>query len=233
MKSRNWFVLFAIVATLLGGLQACGDDDTCTECWCDPAYCDGGDADADADGDAATTAHLTVTSVPVPAESVEINGATDPLCSATPCELDLPVRSHDIHLSATGRLHLPDPVTVNLPPEGIEVNIFLGWDLTGRWQRGSDGREVTVEMWHRDRIMAWPPTTACPYTELVVHGFSPLGAICLEHDDTLSLCRDHTSECGGDWAEGQILDSGRRVQFTHHWETPTPGEQTFIYTKLD
>lgn len=218
-----------ILALMAAGFTTgCPDDDACTECWCDPAYCtDGGDAD----GDAATTGHLTVTSVPVPAESVEINGAVDPRCSTTPCELDLPVRSHDIHLSATGRLHLPDPVEVNLPPEGTEVNIFLGWDLTGTWQ-DSFGN-VTVEMWHRSRITGWPPASVCPNTELVAHGFDPLGAICLEHDDTLSLCRDHASDCGGNWAEGTISPDGRQVTFTHHWETPTPGEQTFVYTKLD
>jgi hypothetical protein len=223
-----------LVLSAAGFMTGCPDDDDCTECWCDPAYCDGG-GDADADGDATTTAHLTVTSVPVPAESVEINGATDPHCSTTPCELDLPVRSHDIHLSATGRLHLPDPVTVNLPPEGAEVNIFLGWNLAGRWQRENDGRELTTEMWHRDRITAFPPTAACPDTELVAHGFSPLGAICLEHDDTLSLCKTHASECINDagWVEGTISPDGRRVEFTHHWETPTPGEQTFVYTKID
>jgi hypothetical protein len=166
--------------------------------------------------------------VPVPAENVEINGAADPRCSTTPCEIDLPVGSHNIHLSAMGRLHLPNPVTASLPQEGASVNIFLGYNLAGRWRRESDGLEVDVEMWHRDRILAYPPTAACPDTELVVHGFSPLGAICLDHDDTLSLCKTHAPECGGNSAQGRILENGRRVEFCEN-----TCFVTYVYTKVD
>jgi hypothetical protein len=229
---------------------ACGSGYTCVSGTCVP---DGGDADADggadadsdgdADGDAdadgdVPTGSLTVTSTPVQGAAIELDG--NPSGEVTNYTFSsIEARTHSILLSLAGRLQVSDtgelyqPTEVNVTQDGTNVNIVLYYDLTGRWQlteaNGSpvtDGEIVDVTMRGYESGLE----TFCPTTSVWANGFDPLGTLCLEGDDTLSLCKDHASSCGDLSAEGQILDDGRRVEFTKH---QLGVDYSAVYTKID
>jgi hypothetical protein len=225
---------------------ACGSGYTCVSGTCVPGDADAdadggadadsdGDADGDADGDVPVQyGDLTVTSTPVQGATIEIDGSpTGQITNYT--FSSLATGAHSVLLSLAGRLAVPDgctalpcpPASVNVTTTGTDVNIFLGWDLSGSWRREVDGEIIDFTM------VVQPPDDRCPDTWLRVINVDPIGTLCLEGDDSLSLCNTRASSCGTEWTEGQILDNGRRVEITDHWETPPPaGEQAYVYTKL-
>jgi hypothetical protein len=221
------------IVLMVGLTTGCPDDTSCSDCSCDPSLCDGGNdadtgADADADSDV-PTGSLTVTSTPVQGATIEIDGSpTGQITNYT--FSSLATGAHSVLLSMTGRLAVPDgctglpcpPASVNVTTTGTDVNIFLGWDLSGSWRREVDGEISVLTM------VAQPPDDRCPNTWLRVINVDPVGTLCLEGDDTLSLCKTHASSCGDLSAEGRILDNGRRVEFTMH---DTGGDYSAVYTK--
>ena len=225
----SWvFALF--LASLSAGLQAClGGEDGCEGCECTNSCPDGGPA---------LYGSLAVTSTPVEGAAITLDGT--PTGQVTPYTFpNLSAGTHSVLLSFPGRLQdplgsncakLPCPAEVNVTTEGSDVNIILYRDLTGRWRRESDGSEVDIVMWDRDQILAYPPASACPDTEAVAHNFQPLGALCVEADETLSLCKTRASECGDLWVEGRILEDGRRVEYTKHQNGV---DYSAVYRKLD
>jgi len=134
MKS-GMFVLFAIIAALSGGLQGCGDDDTCADCSCAPSLCDGGDgggdADADSDGDVPVErcAELQVNSTPEGAR-IELDG--EPTGQVTShAFVNLPVGLHTFLLTLDGYDAAPAEVIVTT--ECVPVNITLYPSVEGDW----------------------------------------------------------------------------------------------------
>jgi hypothetical protein len=94
-------------------------------------------------------------------------------------------------------------------------------DLSGRWRRESDGLETEVTM------ESIPPNVFCPDTRLSARGFYPAGVLCLEADESLTLCKTHAIECGEGSAEGFVLDNGGRVEFTTY---PNGISDVYIYS---
>jgi hypothetical protein len=144
----------------------------------------------------------------------------------------LPVGAHSVLLSYPGRLQAPNPAEVNITTEGAPVNIVLYRDLTGRWRRESDGEEMDV------RMIYAPRDYGCPDTEVSAGPFQPLGSLCVEADDTLSLCKTHAPECAGYWAEGRLLSDGRRVEFCElrvgmHYPDDCVAPYPLVYAKID
>ncbi len=231
--TKFWMVVVAILVLLAmtAGMTGCPDDDTCNDCSCDPSLCDpDSDTDSDADADSDVPAQygsLTVTSTPVSGAAIELDHTpsgevTDYTFSS------IEARTHSVLLSMTGRLAVPDgctelpcpPASVDVTTTGTDVNIFLGWDLGGswRWEGTTDNYDFTM--------VVQPPDDRCPDTWLRVIGVQPAGTLCLEADDTLSLCK--TRACGDEWAEGTILNNGQRVELTHHISL---GDLSVAYTR--
>jgi len=172
---------------------------------------------------------LTVTSSPVSGAAITLDGA--PTGEVTPHTFtNLIVGEHSVLLSYSGRMQYPSPFTVGVTTSGTDVNIVLYRDLTGRWRSESDGLISTWEM------RVWEPDAQCPDGGLQVWGVQPVGRLCVEADDTLSLCKTHASECDGRWTEGQILEDGQRVEFTNYSPYCSPPRTdctTFVYTRVD
>ncbi len=239
-------VLLTIATIFAAGFLAGCPDDDCNDCSCDPSLCDGGgdaDADADSDGDVPPQyGNLTVTSTPLQGAAIELDG--DPSGQVTDHLFEnLVTGAHSVLLSLAGRLVVSDagelgqPTEVNLATEGTAVNIVLYYDLTGRWKQVEsngapiDGPEYDMEMVHRNTVPSGiSPTNACPETSVVVHGFDPANFLCVEADETLSLCKTHASECGDLSIEGRILDNGRRVEYTKH---QLGVDYSAVFTKMD
>ena len=232
MRSRM-FVLFAIVAALSGGLQGCGDDDTCADCSCDPSLCDDGDggddADADSDGDAppaTATLHVetwTLSSDGTPRDLPGAQAEVDGQHCATPCNLELPVGDHELSLTLAGWVQGPNPLPINLIAEAVTVNEIpttivevsgltlrhrLDRRLEGRYRCESDGTEEDVVFYPATRL-----GYTCPDSFSGSGPFGPLGSLCIE-GETLSLCKTRASGCTVYVTDGQILEDGRRIEFT-------------------
>ncbi len=227
MKSEK-LVLFMFVATLSGGLQGCGDDDVCTgdPCECEGICPDGGDADADGDTPV-QYGSLTVTATAAGVEvNADINLDGSPTDFQTPHTFDsLPVGTHSILLSYTGRLQAPSPTEVTITTAGTNVNIALYRDQAGRWREETYGYEDNYWM------EITPPDYRCPETWVRILNVNPIGTLCVEANDSLSLCKTRASECEGLWAEGRILSDGQRMEATLH--DPMVGTpENYIYIRL-
>ncbi len=211
-------------------LSACGDGGTCNDCSCNPSLCDGGGGDGD-DGGGDTTQYgsLTVTATAAGVEAnADINLDGQPSGFQTPHTFEnLLVGMHSVLLSYPGRLQAPSPMEVNVTQEGTDVNIILYRDLTGKWRREGDGIEVNVVM----QILESSDRYACPDTPTFAGPYQPLSGLCVEADDSLSLCKTHASECTAYVEGGQITEDGRRVEFQIDYGLgPNP---PIIYRRVD
>ncbi len=246
MKS-SWVVIFF-------ALSGCGgdDDDTCPSgdpCECYGICPDGRDADADADGDggddgtpATAVLHIETWTLSPDGTPRDLPGAqaeVDGVHCTTPCDLELPTGNHDLFLSMPGWVQGPNPLPFSLTTESVVVNGIptsivdvsgltvrhrLDRRLEGRYRRESDGLEVSVTFYPATRL-----GYMCPESFSGAGPFQPLGSLCIE-GETLSLCKTHASECGTSFAEGQILEDGRRVEFTSY-HTGIPN--SYVYLKVD
>ena len=235
MKKVLWTI--ATIFAAAGFLTGCPDDDGCTECSCDPSLCDGGgDADADADGDGtAGRGYLTVRSLPsaTAGAAVLVDGTEE--CATDCMDLELNSGSHTVLLSLAGWVDAPAlpmgvPRTAEIVNENTtDLTVLLGRDLAGSWRDEATGTVVEVTMAHRNSITIIAPTSACPDTEIFAHGFAPINIFCVE-GESLSLCKNHASECGTNFAEGFVSGDGRRVEFT---EYGTGIPNSYVYVKVD
>jgi hypothetical protein len=238
---RDYFVTLTLSALLAMTMLcwACGGDgtetdaDACCDADVQPDGNDDVDSDADTIGDDTPVQYgsLAVTSTPVQGAAIELDG--DPSGQRTDYTFpNVEARTHSVLLSLTGRLAVPDgctalpcpPASVDVTTAGTDVNTFLGWNLAGNWENQADHM---VDPW---TMQIWGPDAQCPEGGLQVWGIDSVGRLCLEPDDTLTLCKTHAAECDAWVDNGQILNSGQRVQFTVH-AVATGLEQTLTYVK--
>jgi len=238
----SWvFALF--LASLSAGLLSCGGgEDGCEGCECTNSCPDGGGGDA-----AGAKVPLRVetwtlssdgTPRDLPGAEVRLDSETEPSRCATPCDLEVPAGAHRLYLALAGWVQGPYPLEVNLSATGASVNQIpasivevagstvrhrLDRRLEGRYRRESDGYEDDVVFYTATRL-----AYNCPETFSAAGPFQPLGSLCIE-GETLSLCKTRASECTST-AEGQILEEGRRVEFTTYY-TGIPN--TFVYLRID
>lgn len=155
----------------------------------------------------------------------------------TPLELEVEVGVHELVVNYPGRIQGPDSTEVEVVENGSEVHVVMYYDLTGKWRRESDGKIDEVAIFPVRPI----DKNGCPDANLAAGPFSPFGGLCLEADDSLSLCKYH-AKCPptATWVtDGKILNNGTRVEYTAKWDpalTPNPdsnpGEQHFAYVKI-
>jgi hypothetical protein len=232
-------VLFVIFACLSAGIQACDGDGTNqdADACCDNDVQPDGNDDVDSDADGETPVeygNLIVTSVPVQGADIELDRTPSDRVTNYTFE-NLVTGAHSVLLSLAGRLQVSDtgelnqPTEVNVTRDGTNVNIVLYWDVTGNWHNADTSAPVTLEMWNRNRITGWLPTDVCPDTVVVIHGLEATGAVCVEEDGSLSLCKNDASGCDGYRAEGNISPDGQRLEFTLY--PPSDPSEHYVYVK--
>jgi hypothetical protein len=235
---RDYFVVPMILSGLLAMTMLCWacdgdgtnqDADTC----CDGVQPDGqsdSDADADTIGDDTPVQYgsLTVSSTPVQGAAIELDG--DPTSQVTNYTFpNVEARTHSVLLSLAGRLPVPDgctalpcpPASADVTMAGADVNIILYRDIPARWREETLGTEYDVVIKPSDPV-------ACPTTPMAVGRFDAIGLLCIEADDTVSYCKTHDPACAGDWAEGQILEDGQRLEFTFYPRSGPPENYAYI-----
>lgn len=181
------------------------------------------------EGEAESVGSMTIISMPV--EDAEIILNEEETGHRTPQTFhNLSLGLHQIELKLAGRRQADIPLAVSLTakeedsdtPQLLNVEIFLYRELSGGWKDES-GARVEAEM----EIVTEEYEYLCPDTPLSVRGFDPVGSLCVEKDDTLSLCKTHDAKCGEQFAQGRIADDGNVVEFT-----VAESEKVIRYTRL-
>jgi hypothetical protein len=177
-----------------------------------------GHGEGEGEGEGAGLGSLTVISEPETGANITLNGvATGNITNHTFDELR--TGRHLVQLSLPGFVidhesctneELPCIPEINVNAEHTEVQIKTCVDLTGRWRNENTGLYVDVTM-HR---ISPEKIDMCPDSKITARGFNPLGSICVETDRSLSRCKYQAEECQHNYAEGQILEDGRRVEIT-------------------
>lgn len=237
MKSTKWSVLFVFATLAFGLTTGCPDDDTCTDCSCDPTLCDGGDADADngadadadadsdADGDVPTTTlHVetwTLSSDGTPRDLPGADAEVDGQHCTTPCNLEVQTGTRHLSLTLSGWVQGPNPLEMSVATDSVTVNgiptsIVEVSGLTLRHRLDHDLRGTwqaesggSPDTWVQDPHFDFQ----CPDSWVQVGPVQPQGALCVE-GETVSLCKTHAAGCSDYVENGQISADGQRVEFT-------------------
>lgn len=144
----------------------------------------------------------------------------------TPCELgDVPTGQHVISLAPrTGLMSYDEEIVIEVEADGaINVVGDIVNDLGYTWIDRETREEREWEVRSAEEAQSY---LGCGDGLYVV---GPRGtALCMERDNSLSLCKDRAEECGM-YGEGEVLNEGTRVHFRAYnvWDDSLAFDRTF------